>query len=237
VRVGVALSSVLLACAACGGGTGDEKETSAAKRANDPAAKTRAENVVLKLSDFPAGWRGSAPDPEEAGGDKFRKCIGVDFSGVTITGEAESQDFAMGQNTEAASKAQVFETEAQATEGLQEFASGMASAAVEDCVKQLVEEGTQTDQRFEVGEVDVGELSFTAPDVDEAKAWQIVVPVTVASGAAKGVSATAYLEIVELREGDMVAQVETSDVLTPFDPALRQQLVDKVAGRMAVQAN
>ena len=239
MRIGVAaLSSVLFACAACGGSGGDEGETRAAKRVNDPAAKARAEAVVLKLSDFPPGWRASARNPDdESGGDEFRKCVGVDFSRFTVAGEAKSPDFAMGESTEVSSEAQVLETEAQATEGVQEFADGMASDAVEGCLKQLIEDEVKGAQEFDVGEVEVGELSLTPPEVDDVRAWQIVVPLEVTSGQAKGVSVTVYLDIVHLREVDLAATVEMSNVFTPFEPALREELVEKVADRMEAEGN
>jgi hypothetical protein len=43
-------------------------------------------------------------------------------------------------------------------------------------------------------------------------------------------------EIVTLRQGDTVADVKTSDVLTQFDPELRDKLVQAVAGRMSDSA-
>lgn len=226
----VALSSIALACAACGGGSDDEQ--GAASRAIEPDATERAEYVVLKLSDFPDGWRASSPEDDDAGGGSFRRCIGVDYSKLTFTGDAESQDFAMGENTEVSSDARVFKTEAEAVRAVEEYAAGMASEAAEGCVKELIEDRPGADQDLKVGEVDVGELSFTAPAVDEARAWQIAIPFDVTSGAAEGLSVTAYLDIIQLREGDTVVSVQSSDVLTPFDSSLRQELVAKVADRM-----
>jgi hypothetical protein len=80
---------------------------------------------------------------------------------------------------------------------------------------------------------DVGELSFSPPDVDEAKAWQIVIPVEITSGVGEGFTPDVYIEQVLLREGDTVARVFTEDVLTEFDEELRNQLVQTVAGRMS----
>ena len=72
----------------------------------------RAEAMVLQLSDFPTGWRGSAP--EEADREGFRTCVGTDLSGFTKIGEAESQDFATGDSTSASSEAIVYTDEEQA---------------------------------------------------------------------------------------------------------------------------
>ena len=105
-----ALSLVLATCTACGGnGDGDG---SASGSAIEPEAQERAEAFVLKLSDFPNGWRGSAPEEEdEEGAETFRRCAGIDFSGLTRIGEAESLDFATGESTEASSEAVVFASE------------------------------------------------------------------------------------------------------------------------------
>jgi hypothetical protein len=53
-----------------------------------------------------------------------------------------------------------------------------------------------------LGEIDIGELSFTPPDVDEAKALQIVIPVEITSGVGEGFEPDVYLEYVFLREGE-----------------------------------
>jgi hypothetical protein len=228
--VAAVVGVVLAAGAACGGnGGGDD---TAAGRAIEPEAQDRAEAIVLKLSDFPNGWRASAPEDEE-GGEEFRKCIGVDYSRLTMIGEAESQDFAMGESTEASSEVSIFKSDQQAEGGIREFSEGMRSETVEDCVRDLVEQAFRGERSLEVGEIDVGELSFTPPDVDEAEAWQIVIPVEITSGVAEGLSPDVYLEFMTMREGDTVADVRTSDVLTEFDPDLRGKLVQAVAERMS----
>ena len=104
----------------------------------------------------------------------------------------------------------------------------------EDCFQQLVEESLEGEEaeRFEFGEVDVGQLSIAEPAVEEFAAWQVAVPVEITSGAGDGLSPSIFLEWVIMREGDAVAFVQTNDVLTQFDPALRATLVEAVAGRM-----
>jgi hypothetical protein len=59
------------------------------------------------------------------------------------------------------------------------------------------------------------------------------VVVEVASREGEGLSATVYLDLVYLREGDVLASVQTSDVLSAFDSDLRDQLLEGVASRMA----
>jgi hypothetical protein len=66
---------------------------------------------------------------------------------------------------------------------------------------------------FKLGEVDIGELSFTPPDVDEAQAWQIVIPLESTSGAGEGLEPNFYLELVLLREGDTTARAKRAAAL------------------------
>ena len=42
-----------------------------------------------------------------------------------------------------------------------------------------------------------------------------------------------YLDIAQLREGDTIATVQTSDVLTPFDATLREELLSKMVARLS----
>jgi hypothetical protein len=243
VRLGLALA-LLAGVSACGGGDGDESSNGggssngASSVEIDAAAQERAEAVVLQLSDFPTGWRASAAEEDDEGGEKLRECIGVDYSELTRTGEADSQDFAKGQ-AEASSTAAVFADEGQASAWMDEYTRGMTSSGVEDCFQETIDESVSEsgESGFKLGEVDVGQLSFTPPaNVDEASAWQLAVPVEITSGAGKGLSANVYIEFVVLREGDTAAVVQTEDVLTEFDPELRDQLVAAVAGRMTAPA-
>ena len=152
---------------------------------------------------------------------------------LTEIGDANSQDFATGEWMEAWSEATIFKSDQQAEDGMSELAAAMNGSAAEQCFQDLSEEGFKGEESFKVGEVDIGELSLTMPDVEETKAWKIVIPVEVTSGAVEGLSPHVYIEFVALREGDAAATVTTLDVLTEFDPELRNELVQTVAGRMS----
>jgi hypothetical protein len=224
-----AAAAVLLATSACGGGGGDD---TASASAIEPEAQKRAESTLLTLADFPNGWRASAPE-DQGGQEKFNKCLGVDLSGLTKIGDADSQDFAKGDSPSVSSSSTIYKSDQQAQDAISEGAAGMSGTAAEGCFQDVVEKAVRGEKGFKLGDVDIGELSFTPPDVDEAKAWQIVIPLEVTSGDLKGLSPDVYIELIALREGDTVASVTTEDVLSEFDPALRDQLVQKVAGRMS----
>jgi hypothetical protein len=228
-----AAAAVLVATPACGGdGGGGGGDDTASASAIEPEAQKRAESIVLKLADFPNGWRASAPE-DSGGQEKFNKCVGADYSGLTKTGDADSQDFAKGDSPSASSDATIFRNDQQAEDEMSKLATGFNRIAAEGCFQDLTEEALKDEKGFKLGDVDIGELRFTPPDVDEAKAWQIVVPVEITSGAAKGFSPDVYLDFVVMREGDAVATVTTEDVFSAFDEDLRNQLVQKVAGRMS----
>jgi hypothetical protein len=228
------VATVVLAFAtACGGGDDDGGGEGEAERSIAADAQEHAEAAVLQLSDFPDGWRATAAEEEdEAGDDEFRECIGADYSAFTITGEASSDDFSMGESAEASSQSAVFDSEDAAAEAFEAFSAGMESESMNECMQKFIEEGAETDVEVEIGDVELGELSFTPPaESDDAHAWQLAIPFEITSGAGAGLSPTVYLDMVALRERNTIALVQAIDVLTPFDSELRDQLVAAVADR------
>jgi hypothetical protein len=221
--------AVLAAGTACGGGGGSNN--GAARRAITPSAQERAKAINLKLSDFPDGWRASTPsDEDKAGQKKFRKCIGVDLSKITLIGDANSRDFAKGDSANASSQARITEAASQATDGMKRVSRGLSSAAMKDCLRDAFDKAPS----FNVGEIEVGELKSKPPsNVDAARAWEIVIPIEITSGEFKGLSSSAYIDIVYLRKGSVVASVTTSEVVSSLDDSLRAHLVRTVAKRMS----
>jgi hypothetical protein len=218
-----------------GATTGDAaRGLSAAMRAIEPDAQARAEAVVLMLSDFPDGWRaGPADETDEDAEEDFRRCVGVDLSALTIIGEADSDSFAMGSSTEVGSSVAVFESEQMARDAFEARAAAFDSNMADRCLTELI--GDPEDEDLEFGELEVSAVSSRAPEgVDDAGAWQLVLPVQGVSGTeSEGVSANAYVDVVTLRVGDTVAELQAGDVLSPFDPLLFDELVAAVATRMA----
>ena len=84
---------------------------------------------------------------------------------------------------------------------------------------------------FDFGELEMGPLSFTPPaGVDEARAWQIAIPIEGVSGT--GLAVTLYADMVALREGDAIVLVQAFDLSRPFDPELRDQFLTTIGGRL-----
>lgn len=190
--------------------------------------------MLLTLSDFPDGWRAEEPSEEDDVSDEdFRDCLGVDLSAFTVTGDAQSDDFAMGETAIASSDAEVFENEQMAAEAVGDFAEGLDGEEADTCMTDFFQAGFE-DPDVEITGAEVGELSFTPPPgVDDAKAWQVTVTIEgKAGGQAEGVSVTGYFDLVQLRSGENTAEVTTGDLSTPFDPELRDELVAAVAARL-----
>jgi hypothetical protein len=234
MRRALALTLWCLALSACGGdgdGNGGSRDF---QRAIEPQAQERAESILLTLADFPDGWRAETPAEDDQESDEaFAECIGADYSAFTMIGDAESDDFAMGETAVASSDAQVFESEQMAADAVAEFAEDLGNDAADTCMSEML--GEFEDEDVEITGAEVSELSFTPPPgVDDANAWQVVITVEGKAGSqAEGLSVPAYADLVQLRNGDETAEVTTTDIQTPFDPVLRDELVAAVAGRMA----
>ena len=234
MRHAYALTLGCLALSACGGdGNGDAGGGSVVKRAIEPEAQQHAESILLTLSDFPDGWRAEAAaaddeDDEEA----FNECVGADYSGVIIIGEGQSDDFATGETPVASSDVAVFESEQMATQALAVRAGGLEGDKADICIPELLGEPPAD---TEITGAEVGELSFTPPSgVDDAAAWQFAITIQGEGGSQdEGLSVTVYADQVVLRNGNTIASVTTTDIATPFDPELRDELVAAVAARMA----
>jgi hypothetical protein len=92
---------------------------------------------------------------------------------------------------------------------LSELTEVFSSEAANACLDELL--GELDDDTVEITEAELGELSFTPPaGVDEASAWQVVFTIEGKLGtAAAGVSVDAYIDLIQLRNGDTTAEVNT----------------------------
>jgi hypothetical protein len=229
MRVMVAIVAVALAAsAACGGNGGGNSEGTSAKGAIEAKAQERADSIVLKLSDFPDDWRATSAKKEDPGGEKFRRCIGVNDSAFTFLGDATSDDFVSGEGTAAGSNARVLKDDSEARDAFEALSKGMASAR--DCIQTLL---PPLGKDFKVGNVEVGKLRINPPGVDEARAWQIAIPVRIIAGTQKGDLETTYIDVVYLRKADVLVRMRTLNLLFPFDSELRAKLLQAVASRMS----
>ena len=234
---------VSLGAASCGGG-GDQTPESDGRR---------AERINLRLSDFPSGWRKSADKRQDAEA-AFLQCLDIEQGDAND--RARSGNFAEAHSAEASSawsEAAVFTREEHAQQAFNSYVTGLRSSKGEQCslayVRHLLEERYRGRVQAEaasvvplsgltpVEEEVYGEATFSPPpDLDEGGAWRIAVSFHVCCGGGQPPTLsedppTAYVDVVQLRRGNILSRVQTLKVLAPSD--LRDDLVAVVASRMS----
>jgi hypothetical protein len=227
ILLGTTVVALEVMLSACGGSDKEGSDTATTEAPTAPETviaeedQELAEASLLRLSDFPTGWRASESDDDEDDATALEECFKPDFEGVTVTGRAESDDFKSGTNTEASSVAAVYSTPAGTEKVFSQFTDGtLADCMVSYLKEQSPPEGTK------ITNVEAGQLSF--PPVGEASdARQIVVEVE-----SEGLTPSIYLDLVGIREGRAFSLLLFLDVLSPFSPDEEVELARKVAHRM-----
>jgi hypothetical protein len=226
--------AALIAISGCGGGDdGSPQATTAATARSDAEASStlvttsisdeRAEelatSMLLRLSDFPSGWR-AQPSAEDSG------CAGIEETSerYDVPGKAESEDFFHGDATQAFSSAGLFTDEATARDAFDYLEEVVQSEEFRDCLDNYLREETEDDVTF--GDIQLGEVSFPSYG-DRSSAWQVVIPVE-----SEGVSVTGYVDAVFILRQTAISVLSFTNPVTPFDEQLRTDLAMVVAERM-----
>lgn len=208
------------------GGCGDGQDDTAAER---PAAETssperdaradraRAQASVLRLDDFPSGWRGES---SQEGADDENECLDLSEE-YDIAAEAESDTFVNGDTTQALSGAAVFRSEDDARSAFE----ALTDPEVARCMADLIER--EADDDAVVTDTSFGALR-TVGSGDESEGQQLVVTVE-----SDGVEVDVFLDWISVRSGPVVSVLMFQDVLSPFDVGLEEELVTTVASRMS----
>jgi hypothetical protein len=222
MRHALALILGCLALSACGSGEDGEGERT---DAIEPEAQEQAESLLLVASDLPTGWlaaeRPSAEENEAV--EEFNRCTGSDISQFA-EGNAQSEGFERNEWA-VVSDAQIFTSDEEAAEAVGSTEE-VEFDRIEDCM--VIFAGRLN---VEVIDVHASELEIPiTPGVDDTFAWQL--KVTWEGLEDDGMSATSYFEYVQLRKSDAAAGLSVSGIGTPFDPALRDELLSTIAGRM-----
>lgn len=238
IRLGAAIF-VLLLTAGCGGEDEPEEPsaagtttivtvttvTTSADTTTGPfteEVEARVESVLFRLSDFPSGWRAvpaDEEDDEECGG------VGRLRDRFDLLARKDSPTFVKGEATEAESSAAVVADEATAREAMNFLEGAVQSDEFRECLEDFLAD--QTERGVTFGDVQVGQLSFPRL-ADRSSAWQVVIPFE-----AEDFDTAAYIDVVYLQDGEMLGIALFSDVITPFDDALKERLVRTLAKRLA----
>lgn len=231
--LGIALVSAL-----GGFGCGGEKESESpgdtgriVAPEGRPATEQRAASMLLELSDLPSGWRGASK--KQAGGsdvDAFEQCLGVDFSQFDLVTDANSDNFKK-RAAEVSSAANILDTETEAREGAELYATALSSEApgcIRDVASQtLVGTAKSPPLEFQVN-VTVRPLKVGRPTgVSKASGVRFEVRMMVDDA-----SRSLFLEAYVSQEGDAVSEILTSSQSIPFDAQLLDHLIQTVADRM-----
>jgi len=212
---GVALAVALAGCGG-GGGGGD------ARTVIDDADQAHAQAIVLRPGDFPAGWEG-APH-EEGGGADVDQCVELDLSDLTVTGDADSDDFSS-ETTFVISSASIFQTAEQARQAFDRYAREELARCIGDALAASAEAGTDGAD-VEVGEATVTTLSFPALG-DRSSGYRAGLTLTV-----EGEQAPLFVDFVFIQRDRVLATIALASLLQQPSKALREDLATKVALRM-----
>jgi hypothetical protein len=198
---------------------GATTSTVATTSISDDRAGELATSMLLRLSDFPTGWRAQPASDEEG-------CAGIEevTKKFDALGKAESDDFVQGQATQAGSQAALFGDEKTAMDVLNYVEETIQSEEFRDCINDYLREQADEDVTFE--EVQVGQTSFPSLG-DRSSAWQVVIPAK-----SEELSLAVYLDAVYIARSSAVSTLLFLDFLTPFDEQLRTDLARIVARRM-----
>jgi hypothetical protein len=175
----------------------------------------------LRLTDFPSGWRAEAPTEDEG-------CAGIqklsDRYGDDLLSHEDSQDFSQGENTTASSGAGLFADEATSSDALDYLEGSIQSDEFRKCLSDGVRQNAGSG--VTVGDITVGQVSFPTFG-DRSSAWEVVIPFEY-----HGLSVTAYIDAVYMRQANALADVVFTDTLSSFDEQERERLTGIVAERM-----
>ena len=216
-----AVAGGLVLLSACGGGGG----SSTSKPAAPAADQASAAKINLRQTDFPSGWTSAAHQvtPQETATLKqLTTCVGIaDLAGHT-TATDRSPDFSTGQATSASSSVTFVKTDADASSDLGAFQSVKAP----DCVKQAVQALiSQQLPGATPANLDVHQLNFPTLK-DGTAAYQASFTVSAA-----GTNVPVYADFVYFRSGRAEVSLVSTNLGSPFDPKLEQDLAKKMADR------
>lgn len=204
----------LVALVAAGSVSATALDDSKPKTVLTKGAQAWAHRIILKLSDFPPGWR-AEPDKSD---DKSSKCFGNDLSSLTVNGKAKSPNFVHGEVPYASSAASIFASGPQARKA---FAA--LRKAFDECIVKVI------DQIPDSEDTSGGPLSF--PHLGERSfAFQVVTHVKEGK-----LSAALYFDLVVIQRTRAIALGIFADAFTPFNPSLERRLARAMAHRMKLR--
>ncbi|HWC12786.1 MAG TPA: hypothetical protein VG455_16375 [Acidimicrobiales bacterium] len=257
VRFLVAVLVLAVLAAGCGGDSGEDSSSTTAPETSpattsapgsDPrtpgqlaADRAAAEEAVLTLADFPPGWT-AEPDTdetspeEEAAGERFAACLGVDEAlvggGARAGARATSDDFEDEDNNSVQSTVTMVFSRERALQQLETFRKPEAGACFEAFVDAAIEysirnpgPGQTTPPELTFGDTRVDVLRPAGLNTDSV-GYRARVPLTVGDE-----SADAIFDIILALKGRAGITMIFIGIGGPFPSALETSLTNKVIDR------
>jgi hypothetical protein len=220
MRFGFFVLPAVLMLAACGGSSDDgfnNERNSSTASTEEPAELDEtdlARELLLRVSDFPAGWSEEAADDEESPLDE---CDLEDAPGKT--GEAETGEFSDGSDFAITENVAVFESAqdvSMALGGIEELAQ---------CFVQMINEGEADDDEIEASDASFSSLSFPAKG-DESYAYRLKFHVKAKEQSGLGSEGDVFFDIVYARVGRVGIGIYAFETFTAPEPAEWEPFVD-----------
>lgn len=197
----------------------EETATSAPEAPADP----QLDALVLRLSDFPAGWTSEPADEDEEAeqtGEEVEDCLGIEVDDDERP-EADSPEFSQGQLTQVSSSVSLAPDAASVDA---EFAV-LQGPRLLDCMRQEFDAAAGGDAELAFAPSTAERLDF--PDVgDGTVASRLTTAVTVG-----GQQIPIYADLVFVRKGLAELSFSFVNAGEPFPAALAADLVAKVLAR------
>ena len=196
----------------------------------DPARdKTRAEALVLTQDDLPAGWTVKQPSPDDASAtthDELDACIGAPDPDTVESASVEGATFYMGGGTNVTSSARFVQT---AEDAQADFAA-LKGDELLPCAEQALTAGLEAEfagQEVVVEDVIVSSLTVSRVG-EETLGFRAEVSLSI-----EGDVRAFFVDIVLILDGRAELSVDFFSAGEPFDPALQDDLVNKVGDKLA----
>lgn len=220
----LALASVGTLLVACGGEDSTETDPGggsstdgdrAESSASDAEASRLADAALLRLSDFPQGWRA---EPSEDDDDDECGDVANEFD---VQAKSESDDFSEGEFPTAASAAASFRSEAEAEDAFSALTERSLAECYAELLQSLIEDGGATSETS-FGELNVGNLG------NQSAATQFAV-----EAEAEGTTVSLYVDLIVVRVSSVASIYLFVDVFSPFDTADEEEIVGSAVARAA----
>jgi hypothetical protein len=210
----IVLLFAALVLAGCGGGD-DEEPRAKATPSPTPALSdtTLSANSVLKVSDFPAGWT-EEPDPRP---DETR-CEEAKAALDSTSGHTDSGRFTDRTFPSVIGSVYLYADEAAAEQAFE----ALGSVETHECVGEEFASVIAEQLGIEIGEVESEPLSL-----EGTAGSRLTVPATVA-----GLKVDAVFDVLVARSGRGITFWVFGSSQTPFDEALRDQLIGTAVDRL-----